>query len=246
MLRKALVTNLFLISQIGWAAPIDKLAEELMSLRSEIETLHNELDLSKETYKSQVQSLNVAKADLTATNQREELKIKQLREQLAEGRTTLKEKFSGNTDLQGFVSQSATDLKTYIETSMPFKKDERLKEIDELVTKVEASQMSPYKAANKIWSFVEDELRLQKDIGIYKQVIQVAGEDQLCEVAKIGMLTYYFKTPGDQYGMVKKNGEQWDVVLLSETSEQAQIDELLLYLRNKSESAYSTCRALFN
>ena len=103
MLRTALVIILISGSSLGATEPIDKLANELIELRSSIESIHDEIEQNKEEFRSQIQSLNLVKSDLMATNQREELRIKQLEQQKNTSVATLKEKFSGDTDLQSLT-----------------------------------------------------------------------------------------------------------------------------------------------
>ncbi len=233
MLRTALAIILISGNALATTEPIDKLAEELIKLRSSIETVHDEIEQNKDDFRSRIQSLNLMKSDLMATNQREELKIKQLHQQKNSAIDALKVKFSGNTDIQSLVEDTGSELKQYIISSLPFRSQERLQMVEKFEVEVKNNQVSPYKAANRIWGFIEDELRLQKDIGIYKQVIKVDGDEQLCELAKIGMMTFYFKSPNEKYGLVRKKDNQWVVSIVEDDTQKQKLDDIFVMLKKQ-------------
>jgi predicted RNase H-like nuclease (RuvC/YqgF family) len=65
---------------------LDALAEELVSLRGQVESLNTELNRMQEQHRAEMNSLAAQKGDLEATRRREELRIRQLEQDLEENR----------------------------------------------------------------------------------------------------------------------------------------------------------------
>ncbi|SMF54603.1 DUF3450 family protein [Pseudobacteriovorax antillogorgiicola] len=232
MLRLALMSSI-LIPSLSYGNNLNNLAEELLELRSQVESLHDQLEQQKQSHQAKLQSLNVMKADLAATNQRESLQLQQLNQKISDMREDLGTKFSGETDLTSFTETALADLRSYVSQSLPFKGDERLATLNDIDAKLRDKSLSPYKAANMLWAFVEDELRLQKDVGLYKQVLTIDGDEQLCEVAKIGMLGMLVKSPDGKFGKYIRNNEQWSFVTVEGQAQQKQIEDFFVSLKKQ-------------
>ena len=208
------------------ANDLKKLSQQIIDLRAEIEALQDTLEAQKETYRSRMQSLNLKKADLTATVQREEIAIKQLRTGIENIKGELAKKLSADQDITAIVQQSIDILRSYIQTSMPFKQQERLTNLNDMETKLEDGSVSPYRLANQLWASVEDEIRLHRDVGIYKQVLTIDGKEQLSDVVKLGMLTMYARTPDKSYAQLKKQEDSWQLLAVGDIESQQAIDQL--------------------
>ena len=203
----------------------DDLANKIISMRADVEALQDEVESNKEQYRSSVQSLNIQKADLSASLQRERMQIDELSGKLNLLKQNLDQKFVGDEALVASLKTAMADVKAYIETSLPFKKTERLSSLEKLRVELENKQINPYKAAGHLWAFIEDEIRLHKDTGLYKQVIKIDGSDQLVDIVKVGMIGLYYKTD-KQVGLMTKNEGNWVVAPLENTEDIEAIDYL--------------------
>lgn len=204
------------------------LAQELVTLRSDLEKLHDQIKNQEELYQSQLQTLNIQKADLSASIQRDELRATELEQQLDHLKQTMSENFTSSTELIVAINQVTKNLKKYVSDSMPFKKSERLGAIESLEKTISLQKKSPYKVANELWALVEDEIRLHRDLGLYKQVIKIDGKEQICEIAKIGMITFYYKTADGQYGMMKQNrkAQTWSPIKIDRSEDTSEIESI--------------------
>lgn len=207
---------------------LENLAEELVSLRSELEQLNDQIENQEQLYQSKLQTLNIQKADLSAALQRDQLKITELKGQLNQLKQNMDQNFAGSSALIKEIDKVTIELKNYIKASLPFKTNERLKAIDALSSALESQKKSPYRIANELWALIEDEIRLHRDLGIYKQVVEIDNKEQICDIAKIGMLTYYYKTPAGTYGMIKRNHTQqkWETQALTERTQINEVERL--------------------
>lgn len=216
-----------------YASSIDNLAGELLTLRSEVEELQDTLDEKKARQKNELQSKNLVYSDLLATNQRLELQTRQLEEKLRGATQTLEENFSGDRDLVGFVQNSLSEMKEHVDKSLPFKQSERKASLDTIATKLESKSISPYKAAHLLWSFWEDELRLISDVSLQKQVVSIGGQELLCDVAKLGMMALFVKTPNEQYGKIIRKENQWSYLPLTAAQDKQAVEDLFTSLQKQ-------------
>ena len=58
---------------------------------------------------------------------------------------------------------------------MPFKQEARAAELARLARELEAGQVSGDQALNRLWSAIEDELRLTRENGLYQQRVELEG-----------------------------------------------------------------------
>ncbi|NRA64910.1 MAG: DUF3450 family protein [Pseudobacteriovorax sp.] len=234
MLRAIHYTLLtLLLGSPAYGNSLSNLADEVIKIRAEIEALHNEIDQKKETAKSEIQSLNLIKSDLEAGNQRLEMNIKQVAEKTKKAQVTLQEQFSSKPELIAFLNQSMDDLAKKVEVSLPFKKTERLAAIEDIRGKLAGQKLSPLNATSKVWSFVEDEIRLQKDIGLYKETLNINGSSVLADVAKIGMFGFYYRTPDGKYGVISRSQDEWKRQDLTADKDKQEVDLLFDQLKKQ-------------
>lgn len=205
------------------ADSVTNLTEELIELRSEVEALHGELDEEKDTFKSKMKSLAIQKSELEANIRREETRIKQLKDNINKQRKMIAKNSEGSRKLIPMIVSAAEMLEKEVKASLPFKKQDRLNALNEIVTGVQASQFTPEKAANKLWAFYEDEIRLTKENGIFRQSVNLNGEERLVDVARVGMVAMFFKTSDEAYGYVGRENGDWAYVITEESDERDQI-----------------------
>ncbi len=222
------------------ADSVTNLTEELIDLRSEVEALHAELDEEKESYKSKMKSLAMQKSELEANIRREETRIKQLQDGIKKQRDLIAKNSEGSRKLVPMIVEAAAMLEKEVKTSLPFKKQERLNALAEIKTGVQASQFTPEKAANKLWAFYEDEIRLTKENGIFRQTITINGEERLVDVARVGMVAMFFKTSDDSYGYVKHQESDWAYVITEDSDEREQIAGLFDAFKKQIRTGFFT------
>lgn len=191
------------------AADLEKMAAELARLRSDVETLTTELDEMKADEKQKLQSYAQQKVSLEAEAQREELRLKQLQQELQRVRQKIKEAGELERAMKPAVLQAIETVQGPVRVGLPFRVYERIADLDKLKKELANDEVLPSVAASRLWSRVEDELRLARENGMYQQVIQVDGREVLADVARIGMLMLFFRTEDETYGRAVRQGSEW-------------------------------------
>lgn len=191
---------------------ISVLAEKLIGLRGEVESLHDEIESKQQDHRNRMSSLSQRRAELEAQIQRQELDIEKVRRQVAELRDVAENVTEESAALQPVAKGSAASLEDHVSASLPFTVDERLAEIEEIRRKLSKGEVSAPRALNQLWTFVEDELRLSKENGLFRQTITIDDEEQLADVVRVGMVMLFFRTGDGRYGHAERSGDDWTFV----------------------------------
>ena len=218
----------------------ERLTKNLISLRGEVEDLQAELKIIKSEHKNSMSYLNTRKTELQANIDRKELYIKKTENELEKLQEKVKLLGAGSEQLIPEVANLLNIVRNTLDHGIPFKQAERLSVIDEIERKLISRKITSQNAINRIWAFIEDEIRLTRENSVYSQTIQLNGENVLVEVAKLGTVMMYFKTRDDQYGVAKKKDSLWSYNLLTETNEVQQIATLFDSLKKQIRQGYFT------
>lgn len=217
---------------------LDALAEELVELRGRVESLNTDLNRMQEQHRSEMNSLAAQKGDLEATRRREELRIRQLEQDLAENRERAREAGIAGEELAPVAAAVIEDLRSGIEQGFPFKRSERLDALAEIESQLESGALEPPRVINRLWRFYEDELRLTRDNGLYSQVIPLDGDRVLADVAKVGGVAMYFVTRDGRSGFVTERAGRWDFTLAESGEQRNRIAALFDSLRKQIRTGY--------
>ena len=220
------------------AQDTDQLAKRLIELRSEVETLNQELDLLKQEHRSEMQALAQQRAELEANRNRVDTQIKQLQQQRDEYLAEAAEAGVDNENLMPVLLVAVEELRDHIAESLPFKRDERLAELDEIKVQLETNVIPANRGANRLWAFYEDELRLTRENGLYSQTIDLGGERLLADVAKLGTIMMFFRTQDDRYGEVVAQGGAWQFQVVDDEDQIRAIEGLFDSLQKQIRQGY--------
>lgn len=216
-MRKSVSTTLLLMFVASTASAAERdyetLAAELARLRSEVESLSTEIQDVQSEKRNKLRNISNQRAQLEAEIQREELRVKQLRQSLEEIRERVRQQGELQRELKPSVLEAIEVLRAPIRDGIPFRTSERLAELDKLKKELEDDIVAPSNATARLWSLVEDELRLARENGMYAQTIALNGEDVLVDVARVGMVMLYFRTPDEEFGYAARDGSDWTYVL---------------------------------
>lgn len=217
---------------------IDNMADALVKLRGEVEELQNSLDNKKEQHRNRMASLAVQRTELEANMQRNQLELKQLKISLDDARKRAADSTIQGKDLKPLVIAAAQQLKSVISTGLPFKVQERMSALNEIVDQIELDILPPHKAVNRLWAFYDDEVRLTKESGIYRQPIKLGADDVLADVARVGMLFMYFQTSQGEFGKATHQSGEWSYVVTHDETEKKQISGLFDSLKKQIRTGY--------
>ena len=214
------------------------LAERLVNLRGQVDELQSELDIRREEHKNRMVYLTAQLAELEANRDREELRVSQLRKTLDEMRTEIA---SGGVDsdaLLPFALEQITSLRAHINNGFPFKTTERLAELDELDSQLSNGVITAQRGINRLWAFIEDEIRISRENAIYSQSVVIDGNNVLVDIAKLGSVMMFFRTRDMEYGRAVYSPGGWRYELLESSSDQEQVARLFDSLRKQIRQGY--------
>lgn len=229
------VVHLFVISVLINAGnvfaadeSIENLSNKLIELRTEVERLNNEINFAKEEHKQEMNYLWTQKNDMQAELERNDKSLQKLQTQLDKKIAENSEKGKSSEELKPVFMQQIDYVHEYINTSIPFKKSQRLADLKDLQDQVNQNLISTQRGFNKLWALIEDEIRLTKETGLYKQTIAIEGleEKKLVDIVRLGMMNIYFSTPEGEYGKLARTKDNWVFEISENIEDKKQISEL--------------------
>lgn len=217
---------------------LDALAEELVSLRGQVESLNTDLNRMQEQHRAEMNSLAAQKGDLEATRRREELRIRQLEQDMEQNRERAREAGVAGDALIPVAYRILDGMEARVRDGLPFKTEDRLTALKEIRSQIESGAIDPPRAVNRLWRLYEDELRITRDNGLYSQVIPLGGDRVLADIAKIGAVAIYFQTRDGRMGFVTRADDDWNFVVAESGSDREQINALFDSLKKQIRTGY--------
>lgn len=216
-------------SMIAAPAAADRgagLAASLVELRSEVEQLTDALEDARRSRRSQAQSFAARKAQLEAELQREELRVRQLGEARARKQGEIEAAKADDAALLPVVAVGAEAMKRHIGRSIPFRREARLDAVAEIERKLDEGLLTPRSALSRLWALVEDELRMTRDTGLYRETVEIDGAPMMVDVVRVGAVAMYLRTGDGRVGTVSRVAGEWRTVMLDAEVEQARVAAL--------------------
>ncbi len=186
------------------ADTVESLAQRLSSLRGEVETLSSELATLTADQRDELRSLSRQKVNLELELKKEETRVQKLRFAVSEKRDAIAETKNQDAELEPLFHRHLAAIRQFVETSLPFRRPDRLAALEKLENQLRTGLLSPPRAVSRLWTFVEDEFRLTRENGLYQQTIELEGQEQLADVLRIGSVMLLFKTNDDSVGYAER------------------------------------------
>lgn len=217
----------------------EAMAETLIQLRGEVEDIQSELQIQQAEHAQSMAYLNTREVELTANLDRELLQIKQAESDLANIQEKIKALGIDSKHMAPEVLTMIEHVSVVVDSGIPFKQQARKEVLLTIKRQLNSNKMTAQQAINQTWAFIEDELRLSKENGLYSQTINLDGHETLVEVAKLGTVLMYFRTKQNKYGhsFLDKNDE-WSFKLLDSESEQQTVATLFDSLQKQIRQGY--------
>jgi hypothetical protein len=222
----ALTLGLAVWAPRAHAESADVLAARLAALRAEVEDLSERLTAEKSDARHELQALARQQADLQLELDREQVRIDKLRAALANKRDHIEQTSTAENDLSPVYDAATAGLRAYIERSLPFRRDERLAEITKIDDQLRTGVLTYPRALTRLWGLIEDELRLTRESGGYRQTVTIDGSEVLAEVVRVGMVMLFFKTDDGALGYARRTDAGWVFVRAASAEERTQIRTL--------------------
>lgn len=216
----------------------DTLANRLIEMRGQVDELQNDLNLKREEHKNRMAYLTAQQADLEANRDREALRIRQLDEELQQLQDQVAAAGGSSETLNPIILQYIDVLRDQVRSGFPFKVGERLAEIDDIANQLNTGVVSSQRSFNRLWAFIEDELRISRENAIYTQSIDLDGETVLVDIAKLGNAMMYFRTRDFKYGRAVQSEAGWKFERFDSAADSEQVAKLYDSLRKQIRQGY--------
>jgi len=238
-------TKFVLVAACLLAAPVlhaqdatEALANRLIQMRGQVDELQSELNLKREEHKNRMAYLTAQLTEMEASRDREALRIRQLEQELEKMREQVAAAGATSEMLAPLVLANLFALREQVQFGFPFKVSERLAELDDLENQLSSGVVTAHRAFNRLWAFVEDEIRISRENAIYSQSINLEGENILVDVAKLGNTMMYFRTRNQKYGRAVETTNGWRFELLDSAKDQELVARLFDSLRKQIRQGY--------
>lgn len=204
----------------------EDLARRLAALRAEVEELSEDLTEAKTETRNQIQALARQKSDLQMELEREQLRLAKLREALEDKREKIVETSSEGEDMKPVFESAVAAMRGYVSASLPFRRDERLAELGKIEDQLGTGLLTYPRALARLWSFIEDELRMTRENAMFQQTIVLGDDEHLADVVRIGMVMLFFVTDDGRVGYTQKTPQGWAFALETDSEGRKQLENL--------------------
>ena len=188
---------------------LQNISKELVDIRQQISSLHDEINYEKDSFSDRLRSYSNQKSDLNVKISRSDLNLKDLQRELNKLKAINSKKFEAYDDVTPVLKSAISKLHESIQVSLPFKLNARLRALSDIEHRLDTNIISPNKAANQLWAFVEDELILGRSSGIHNESLRVEGQDRLVKVLRLGKVAMFYQTSDEHYGVVRQHQGAW-------------------------------------
>jgi len=219
---------------------VENMAESLMKLRAEVVSLDSQIEDEKDEFKASMKSLIMEKNELDTSIAREELSHKRLTKDLEKIKKQIADQSKNSEGLKPIVLHTITKIEEHINNEIPFKVNDRLNDIKRISEQLESALITPQKALVQVWNSYSDMIRMSKENAAFKQTIVLDGKEILAQVARVGSVMMYFKTPDDRVGYVTKSGGSYTYLESVEKEQKEQILTLFDAFKKQIRSGYFT------
>ncbi len=219
-------------------------ADELATLRVEVEALDTRLRTERTQGLTRLRSLTRRKAELQLEQDRAGIRLTTARRGLAEVKKRLAESKQRRHRIVPVLSKALVALRGVVAQSLPFRRRERLQAIDELKAKIDAGRIEPETALSRLWRYIEDELKLASEVLRTRIPLRLSAKTgaprRLVDVARLGMVTLYTRTKEGRIGQLRRDRSgTWRHVWLTDTAQLREVRRLFEALgKNLTEGAY--------
>lgn len=183
-----------------------KQAAELAAARADLDRLEAKLQRQRAEDTAKTKALLGQKGQLEQLLQREQTRLAELRRRYRTARARRGEVDARVDRLVAPVAEAIGQVRRAVETTLPYRRSERLAKLDELARRLKLRRVTPASATAQLWRFVEDELQLAGEVAIDRQAIALDGKRVLADVARVGMVALYFRTADNRFGRAERAG----------------------------------------
>ncbi len=210
-------------SAVEAATDHESMAKRMAKMRGDVEDLTADVDAAKEELTARLRSYSAQKADLEMEIQRAQMVLRQLGEAKEKRALEVGKDAKRDDAIRPAVLSSMGLIRNTSLAGLPFKLEERKADFDRLIRQMDEGILRPTDAVGRLWDRVEDELRLSRENGLYRQVIDLDGEEMLVDIARIGMMMMFYKTRDGRVGRTAGKRGSWKFVQIRHKEEKERV-----------------------
>lgn len=224
--RLLVVAGALVVASPVFADELGTMAKRLSELRGEVESMSDQLSARKNELQEQLRSYARQKAEIELEIQRDDTRLAKTRQAVGQKKAEVEALRTQSQSLGPTFEKQVAAIRAYVEGSLPFRTKERVSELDKLSEQVKSGLLSPPRALNRLWGFMEDELRMTRESGLFSQPVMVDGKEQLADVVRLGMVMLYYRTPTEQFGSTVQENGAWRFRSIEDDAERKQVRNL--------------------
>jgi hypothetical protein len=218
----------------------EDMVKSIMDLRADVESLYTKIDENKEAYKAQMKSLALQSADTDAQINRKATSIKLAELELQKVKLKIANTSTKSFELKPLINEVYTDLEKTIKNGLPFKVEQRLNAIKKIKNDLAQNSITQERALALLWASYDDNIRLTKEIGIFKQHVKLDDQKILAQVAKLGSVMLFFKSPDKRVGYAEQKNGSYSYKLANNEDDIKRINSLFDALNKQIRTGYFT------
>ena len=199
----------FWLAALSLSAGASPLAEKVSTMRTEVEALADELETQRLSNREELSRLRAERADLERKVRLEQIRKDTLDKLLQERTRRLDDQEGRLLGMLAPIKRSVGAAKAYVKATMPFKREERLRQLSRIEADLAVTHPDLSRALTGLWRFVEEEEAMAQEVSLAQQVIELDGQRSLADVVRIGLALMYFRLPNGTTGWVVSSEDGW-------------------------------------
>ena len=227
-----------LLSTSLYANSDEDMVKSIMKLRADVESLYTQIDENKESYKAQMKSLALQSADTDAQINRKSTSVKLAELELQKVKLKIANTSTESFELRPLIEEVYKTLENSIKTGIPFKVEQRLSAIKKIQNDLAENTITQERALALLWASYDDNIRLTKEIGLFKQHIDIENKKILAKIAKLGSVMLYFQAPDKRVGYLAKQAGSYTYKVATNEEDVKQINNLFDALNKQIRTGY--------
>ena len=214
------------------AAGATTLPEEVSAARAEVDSLADRLENQRRLTRDDLSALRAERAELQRQVRLEQIRRDTLVRLRTERAKEMDDQEGRVLTLLKPIEHSIASAKTYVLATLPFKRKERMRRLEQIEADLAVTHPDPAQALTRLWRFVEEEEALAREIGLSQQAIELEGKRLLVDVARIGMTLMYFRLPDGDVGWVRRSKAAWSFERIESGEARATVLQVFDDLKN--------------
>jgi len=221
-----LCASLLVVTAAVGDTELERMARELAGLRTQLDGLESQLQTERTRSLAELRSLESRRGALDQQLDAERVRKAAAEKKIEAKRGQLDHRTEKTDVLRPVLERNIDKLKAAIEAGLPYRREERLRELEELRTNIRSGRLDPETGTSRLWHFVEDELKLAGEVVRTKVPLHIGGERRLVDGVRIGMVALYVHDETGYSQLRRHDDGSWALEAVTDPEIQLQLRAL--------------------